>query len=290
MRSAIAVLTLLLGAPTASSQDVAIQRMNNIGGVPITSGGGHAFAPAAGYIQPTIVNNYLIAAGDSRTANSMIFPAWSSGTFTTATNYSNGYAGWLFPLSGNRYLAEIGWNYAVGAQTTAGIAGRLWNTTQYCNDSGAISAACFTDASSTVSSAVSANPSSPLTIPLEPFPERQLPAITLHLRSASISAARSLAITARRRASLFRQTASPVRLPPAQPLRSRIPRTPRRSRTTRPSSHLEPLARPSPMLTPTRSTAARITGIVRIRHGPCPGPVPDGRNKQRKQSRHQHHR
>jgi hypothetical protein len=141
--------------------------MNNAGGIPIHSGGGHAFSPPAGYVQPTIVNNYLIAAGDSRTANSMVFPAWSGGnTFTTATNYSNGYAGWLFPLSGNRYLAEIGWNYAVGAQTTAGIAGRLWNTTQYCNDSGSIAAACFTDASSTVSSAVSANPSSPLTIPL----------------------------------------------------------------------------------------------------------------------------
>jgi hypothetical protein len=166
MRLKLAAAVLALAASAADAQRVAIQRMNNLGGAPMISGGGHAFGSNGTYVQPTLVNNYAIAAGDSRAANSGAFPAWSSPTFTVVTNYSNGYTGWLYPLSGNKFLAETGWNYGVGSQTTAGIAGRLYSTTQYCNDSQAIGAACFSDASATLNGTISANPSAPLTINL----------------------------------------------------------------------------------------------------------------------------
>jgi hypothetical protein len=159
-------VVLALAPARADAQQLAYQRLDNLGGVPIESGGGHAFGLGGVYVQPVLANNYLIVAGDSRAANSAQFPPWQSPTFTVATNYSNGYAGWLLPLSGNAYLAETGWNYAVGAQTTAGVAGRLFSTTQYCNDALATGSACFSDASAALNGAISANPSSPLTIPL----------------------------------------------------------------------------------------------------------------------------
>ncbi len=144
----------------------AAQRLYNAGGATILGGGAHLVGPGRSYIQPTLVNNYAVAFGDSRTANSTIFPPWSGTSFTVATDYSNGYAGWLFPLSGNRYLAEVGWNYGVGAQTTAGIAGRLNATTQYCSDASTIGYPCFNGANATLTSAISPNPSAPLTIAL----------------------------------------------------------------------------------------------------------------------------
>jgi len=146
----------------------AAQRLYNAGGATTLGGGARFIGPGRSYVQPALVNNYAVAFGDSRTANSTIFPPWAnaSHTYTAATDYSNGYAGWLFPLSGNRYLAEVGWNYGVGAQTTAGIAGRLNATTQYCNDASTIGYACFNGASATLAADASANPSAPLTIAL----------------------------------------------------------------------------------------------------------------------------
>jgi lysophospholipase L1-like esterase len=144
----------------------AAQRLYNAGGVQILGGGARFIGPGKAYFQPALVNNYVAAFGDSRTANSAAFPPWSGSTFTVATDYSNGYAGWIFPLSGNLYLAETGWNYGVGAQTTAGIAGRLNSTTQYCNDASTIGYACFNGASATTSAALAPNPGSPLTITL----------------------------------------------------------------------------------------------------------------------------
>lgn len=146
----------------------AAQRLYNAGGATILGGGAHLAGPGRRYIQPALVNNYAVAFGDSRTANSTIFPPWNAAaaTFTASTDYSNGHAGWLFPLSGNRYLAEIGWNYGVGAQTTAGIAGRLNATTQYCSDASTIGYACFNGANATLTTAITPNPSSPLTIAL----------------------------------------------------------------------------------------------------------------------------
>jgi hypothetical protein len=170
-RLGVAALTLA-AAPCADARQAnklplfAAQRLYNAGGPAMIGGGGRLVGPGKTYIQPALLNNYAVAFGDSRTANSTIFPPWSGASFTVSTDYSNGYAGWLFPLSGNRYLAEIGWNYGVGAQTTAGIAGRLFSTTQYCSDASTIGYACFNGASATLSAAISANPSSPLTIAL----------------------------------------------------------------------------------------------------------------------------
>jgi len=163
---------LLASAPLAEAgqggawPQFAAQRLYNASGAPMLGGGGRFIGPGKSYFQPALVNNYAVALGDSRTANSAAFPPWSGSTFTVSTDFSNGYAGWLFPLSGNRFLAQTGWNYGVGAQTTAGIAGRLFSTTQNCNDASTIGYVCFNGASATTSVAVAPNPGSSLTIAL----------------------------------------------------------------------------------------------------------------------------
>ena len=73
---------------------------------------------------PILTSPYAIAFGDSRTQ----YGGGMSGTTTllsTLSLSSNGYSGWIYPLSGNRYLPEAGWNYGTAGQSTAGVAGRI---------------------------------------------------------------------------------------------------------------------------------------------------------------------
>ena len=98
------------------------------------------------------LNAYAIGYGDSRTANAGGI-SFASSTLTSAiVPGNNDWAAWLFPQSGNgaagaatgngnRYISEYWWNYGVGAQTTAGIAGRLNSAAFDCNASNCLSTA-----------------------------------------------------------------------------------------------------------------------------------------------------
>jgi hypothetical protein len=86
------------------------------------------------------LNAYAIAYGDSRTANGGGITWTTNQISNNLTPSNNGWSGWLFPQSGNKYLPETSWNYGVGAQTTAGILGRLNKAAFDCNSS----AGCLT--------------------------------------------------------------------------------------------------------------------------------------------------
>ena len=61
-----------------------------------------------GYVQPVLIRNLIAAYGDSRTANTGGI-TWGSPAVTSSASFGAGYAGFLGPLSGNKFLINTGW-------------------------------------------------------------------------------------------------------------------------------------------------------------------------------------
>jgi hypothetical protein len=109
---------------------------------------------SAALSQSVLTNHYLDAAGDSRTHESNSFYLLYSPptTFDNWANFGSGYAGWLYPMSGNAYIPHLSWNYGVGEQTTAGLVARVNSNRTDCNESNASSTQpCFTGVRATTS-------------------------------------------------------------------------------------------------------------------------------------------
>ena len=104
------------------------------------------------YTPPTLTSNLLLALGDSRTANGGQ-SNYASPSFNVTWLFSNGFAGWI-PALGGGNLTVNDWNYGVGAQTTAGIAGRVSIVGNDCNNYGSTTAACFTGTRGTNSGSI----------------------------------------------------------------------------------------------------------------------------------------
>jgi len=132
--------------------DVAAVRVFNPASPAQIGGGAHVFGPGGGYIQPAIVQNFLTTFGDSRTALTGGL-TWNSPTVTSAAAMGTGYSGYLPPLSGNKFIYEYGYNYGIGAQTSAGTAARAATTSVYCDDPTATSNTCFQALKATTSGA-----------------------------------------------------------------------------------------------------------------------------------------
>ena len=118
----------------------------------------------AGYSAPALVNNYALALGDSRTGNAGGV-AYASPSFAQTWGFSNGYAGWLGAPGRGRIVlgapsSNGDWNYGVGAQSTAGIAGRLGHAANDCNDVSHLTNVCFDATKGTNSGAVAAGATS----------------------------------------------------------------------------------------------------------------------------------
>ena len=150
-----AVLSYFLAATVANAQILLLGAGNNGGGV-------------VGYMQPPLTNNYLIGYGDSRTANAGGVLYTGGSTVTSNIGFGATYFGQVYALSGNKYLPEYGYNYGIGAQTSAGIAARVNNTTNYCDDPTSSSLACFQGLSATTGTALAVS-SSPQVISLSGF-------------------------------------------------------------------------------------------------------------------------
>jgi len=121
--------------------------------------------PINGYAPPVLVNNYALALGDSRTGNSggMTYAAvgCASGcSLTENWSFSNGYAGWLGALGQGKIVlgspsSNGDWNYGVGAQSTAGIAGRVSHAANDSNDVSHLSLVNFSGTKGTNSGSIS---------------------------------------------------------------------------------------------------------------------------------------
>lgn len=104
------------------------------------------------YVPPTLTDNFAIAFGDSRTQNGGGY-SFSTTSVQGSGTYGGGHSGWLFPLSGNKLIGSIGWNYGVAAQSTAGLAGRLNSIGSDCNSPFyPITSACYTGLTATTTS------------------------------------------------------------------------------------------------------------------------------------------
>jgi hypothetical protein len=117
------------------------------------------FPGGGGYTPPTLTSNYAVALGDSRTGNAggwgLVFPQAGA-----TIGYNNGFAGWVMPLSGGYIVSEDSFNYGVGAQDSAGEAGRLNSTGTDCNSSADTLLSCFTGTKGTNTGSISANATS----------------------------------------------------------------------------------------------------------------------------------
>ena len=104
------------------------------------------------YVPPKFNNQFFAALGDSITHNGG-GALYQSGSLSISTQAGNGYSGWLFALSGGKFVPEQSWNFGRGAQTTAGGAGRINRSGNDCNDAsqGAFTVYCFTGAVATIS-------------------------------------------------------------------------------------------------------------------------------------------
>ena len=112
------------------------------------------------YTQPGLTNHYLDAAGDSRTYEANEVTLMYSGTdFTNFADIGSAYPAWLYPLSGSAYIPHLSWNYGVGAQTTAGIPGRINSTRTDCNGTAFSGLPCFTGVLATTSGTTSSGSS-----------------------------------------------------------------------------------------------------------------------------------
>jgi hypothetical protein len=106
-----------------------------------------------GYTPPVLVNQFFEIVADSRGANSG-GTSGTSPTYITLSQYANGWAGWLAPLSGNKLVTTPTYNYGVGGSSSAGITGRISLVGAWCNDINSTTLACFVGTKGTLSGAI----------------------------------------------------------------------------------------------------------------------------------------
>lgn len=151
---AFAAAVALASAPAIAADHLMLLGVSNVTG-------------GIGYVPPAVTSSYIIAGGDSRTQDSggASWVIGSPSTYSTGTTMNAyGYAGWLGPLSGGSWMYNYGWNYGVGATTSANLTGRLALATPDCNDSGNMSGACFSGTKTTMASAASGSPIATLSL------------------------------------------------------------------------------------------------------------------------------